>query len=93
VTKLVEDLAIRLGQSSASANDSDAVFSDAAVAHGKLRYLQGYTPPMLVHIRHAPLQQTNNKLIVRGETRWMLKKKRLFLIISFQFGVSVRSPT
>jgi DNA-binding response OmpR family regulator len=47
--RLVEDLAIRLALSSASANDSDAVFSDAAVAHGKLRYLQGYTPPMLVH--------------------------------------------
>ncbi len=29
--------------------DSDAVFSAAAVAHGKLRYLQGYTPAMLVH--------------------------------------------
>ena len=25
------------------------VFSAAAVAHGKLRYLQGYTPAMLVH--------------------------------------------
>jgi hypothetical protein len=45
----VEDLVIRLGQSSASANDSDAVFSDSAVAHGKLRYLQGYTAPILGH--------------------------------------------
>ena len=29
--------------------DSDAVFSAAAISHGKLRYLQGYTPAMLVH--------------------------------------------
>jgi hypothetical protein len=47
--KLVEDIALRLSHSSASANDSDAIFSDAAVAHGELRYLQGYTPSMLVH--------------------------------------------
>jgi len=47
--KLVEDLAIRLSQSSASAKDSDAIFSAAAVAHGKLRYAQGYSPAMLVH--------------------------------------------
>ena|SRR5450755_1377790 len=31
------------------AKDSDAVFSDAAGAHGKLRFLQGYTPTMMVH--------------------------------------------
>ena len=47
--KLVEDLALRLSQSSATSKDSDAVFSAAAIAHGKLRYLQGYTPAMLVH--------------------------------------------
>jgi hypothetical protein len=47
--KLVEDLSIRLGKSSAAMKDSDAVFSAAAVAHGKLRYSQGYTPEMLVH--------------------------------------------
>ena len=47
--KLVEDLAVRLSKSSATAKDSDAIFSAAAVAHGKLRYLQGYTPAMLVH--------------------------------------------
>jgi DNA-binding response OmpR family regulator len=47
--KLVEDLSVRLSQSSAATNDSDAAFSTAAVAHGELRYLQGYTPPMLVH--------------------------------------------
>ena len=47
--KLVEDLAFRLSKSSATTKDSDAVFSDAAVAHGRLRHLQGYTPEMLVH--------------------------------------------
>ena len=47
--KLVEDLVVRLEKSSATAKDSDAAFSTAAIAHGKLRYLQGYTPAMLVH--------------------------------------------
>jgi DNA-binding response OmpR family regulator len=47
--KLVEDLAIRLSQGHAAAKDSDAIFSAAAVAHGRLRFAQGYTPPMLVH--------------------------------------------
>jgi DNA-binding response OmpR family regulator len=46
--KLVEDLVVRLSKPS-STKDSDAISSDAAVAHGKLRYLQGYTPAMLVH--------------------------------------------
>ena len=49
LAKLVEDLAVRLSKPSATTKDSDAVFSDAAVAHGRLRYLQGYTPAMLVH--------------------------------------------
>src|SRR5579863_7363739 len=47
--RLVEDLALRLSRPSATDWDSDAVFSAAAVAHGRLRYLQGYTPAMLVH--------------------------------------------
>jgi DNA-binding response OmpR family regulator len=48
--QLVEDLALRLSKpGGATDKDSDAVFSVAAVAHGKLRYLQGYTPAMLVH--------------------------------------------
>ena len=47
--KLVEDLAVRLSKSIATSKDSDATFSAAAVAHGKLRYQQGYTPAMLVH--------------------------------------------
>jgi DNA-binding response OmpR family regulator len=46
--KLVEDLVVRLSTPS-STKDSDAISSDAAIAHGKLRYLQGYTPAMLVH--------------------------------------------
>jgi DNA-binding response OmpR family regulator len=46
---LIEDLVVRLSKPSATAKDSDAVFSAAAVAHGRLRYLQGYTPAMLVH--------------------------------------------
>jgi len=47
--KLVEDLVVRLSRHCDTAKDSAAVFSDAAVAHGKLRYEQGYTPAMLVH--------------------------------------------
>jgi DNA-binding response OmpR family regulator len=47
--KLVEDLVVRLSRPGATAKESGAVFSDAAVAHGKLRYEQGYTPAMLVH--------------------------------------------
>ena len=47
--KLVEDLVLRLRKPGGTMKDSDAVFSDAAIAHGKLRYLQGYTPAMLVH--------------------------------------------
>jgi DNA-binding response OmpR family regulator len=47
--RLVEDIALRLSLSSASDKDSDASSSPAAAAHGKLRYLQGYTPAMLVH--------------------------------------------
>ena len=49
LSKLVEDLALRLSQSSASDKDSDASPSPAAAAHGELRYLQGYPPAMLVH--------------------------------------------
>jgi hypothetical protein len=46
--RLIQDLVIRLRSSSATVEDSDAVFSAAAIAHGKLRYQQGYTPAMLV---------------------------------------------
>jgi DNA-binding response OmpR family regulator len=47
--KLVEDLVIRLSKPSATSIDSDAVSSVAAIAHGRLRHQQGYTPAMLVH--------------------------------------------
>jgi DNA-binding response OmpR family regulator len=47
--KLVEDLVVRLSRPSATTKDSDAMSSPAAIAHGKMRYLQGYTPAMLVH--------------------------------------------
>jgi hypothetical protein len=47
--RLVSDLVARLSKPSATSKDSDAMFSDAAVTHGELRYQQGYTPEMLVH--------------------------------------------
>jgi hypothetical protein len=47
--KLVEDLVVRLGKPTATMKENDAVSSPAAIAHGKLRYQQGYTPAMLVH--------------------------------------------
>ncbi len=49
LSKLVQDVALRLSQSSASDQDSDARPSEAAVMHGELRFSQGYTPAMLVH--------------------------------------------
>jgi DNA-binding response OmpR family regulator len=48
--KIVEDLALRLSKATASASrETDAGASPSAMAHGELRYLQGYTPAMLVH--------------------------------------------
>jgi ActR/RegA family two-component response regulator len=47
--KLIEDLIVRLRKPAATSKDSDAAFSPAAIAHGELRYEQGYTPAMLVH--------------------------------------------
>jgi DNA-binding response OmpR family regulator len=47
--KLVEDLAHRVRQSRGAADDGDASRSLSAAIHGELRYLQGYTPAMLVH--------------------------------------------
>jgi DNA-binding response OmpR family regulator len=49
LAKLVEDLVVRLSKPNTTAKPSDAAFSPAAAAHGKLRYKQGYTPAMLVH--------------------------------------------
>jgi ActR/RegA family two-component response regulator len=47
--KLVEDLVVRLREPNGIPMESHAAFSHAAVSHGKLRYMQGYTPAMLVH--------------------------------------------
>ena len=47
--KLIEDLILRLRAPNVPGEESDSVRSAAAVAHGKMRKLQGYTPAMLVH--------------------------------------------
>ena len=47
--KLVEDLTRRLSKGTAVIKESDASDSPSAETHGALRYLQGYTPSMLVH--------------------------------------------
>jgi hypothetical protein len=48
--KLIGDLVHRLNRPvTGSPQDSDAIFSTAAVLHGELRYGQGYSPEMLVH--------------------------------------------
>jgi DNA-binding response OmpR family regulator len=47
--KLIEDLIVRLREPNVPGEESDSLCSAAAVAHGKMRKLQGYTPGMLVH--------------------------------------------
>jgi DNA-binding response OmpR family regulator len=47
--KLIEDLIVRLREPSVPGEESESLPSAAAVAHGKMRKLQGYTPGMLVH--------------------------------------------
>jgi DNA-binding response OmpR family regulator len=47
--KLIEDLIVRLRESKAPGEESDSLCSSAAVAHGKMRRMQGYSPGMLVH--------------------------------------------
>ena len=47
--KLIEDLIIRLRKPNVPGEESDSVCSDAAVAHGKMRKVQGYSAGMLVH--------------------------------------------
>jgi DNA-binding response OmpR family regulator len=47
--KLIEDLILRLRAPNVPGQESDSIRSVAAVAHGKMRKLQGYTPAMLVH--------------------------------------------
>jgi DNA-binding response OmpR family regulator len=47
--KLIEDLIARLRADTVAGKESDSICSPAAVAHGKMRRQQGYTPGMLVH--------------------------------------------
>ena len=47
--KLIEDLIVRLRAPNIPGAESDSLCSAAAVAHGKMRKLQGYSPAMLVH--------------------------------------------
>jgi DNA-binding response OmpR family regulator len=47
--KLIEDLIVRLREPEIFGETGDFIASAAAVAHGKMRQLQGYTPGMLVH--------------------------------------------
>jgi DNA-binding response OmpR family regulator len=47
--KLIEDLIVRLRKHNMPGEEGDSACSIAAVAHGKMRQLQGYTPGMLVH--------------------------------------------
>jgi hypothetical protein len=47
--KLVGDIVARLGRLTLPTNDSDAIVSFTAIAHGKLRRKQGYSPAMLIH--------------------------------------------
>jgi hypothetical protein len=47
--KLIEDLIARLITANVPGEEKDSICSTAAVAHGKMRQLQGYTPGMLVH--------------------------------------------
>jgi hypothetical protein len=47
--KLVDDLVVRLSKARMPNEDSDAIASVAAVAHGGLRHKQGYSASMLIH--------------------------------------------
>jgi hypothetical protein len=47
--KLIEDLIVRLRKPNVPGEESDSLCSAAAVGHGKMRQMQGYTAGMLVH--------------------------------------------
>jgi DNA-binding response OmpR family regulator len=47
--KLIEDLIVRLRKPNIPGEESDSICSAAAIGHGEMRQLQGYTPGMLVH--------------------------------------------
>lgn len=74
--KLIEDLAVRLGKQSNTATDSESIFSATAVAHGKLRYSQGYSPEMLVHesrILQVTIFGTLQKNLNALDFSWLLQ--------------------
>ena len=47
--KLIDDLVARLGRAKVPDKDSDALTSPAAIEHGELRRMQGYSSAMLIH--------------------------------------------
>ena len=47
--RLIEDLVVRLREPNIPEEESYSICSAAAVAHGRMRRMQGYTPGMLVH--------------------------------------------
>jgi hypothetical protein len=47
--KLLQDMAVRLSRPSTTTKDSDAVSSDTAIAHGKVRFIQGYSRAILAY--------------------------------------------
>ncbi len=47
--KLIDDLIVRLREPNVPGREIDSPCSSSAVAHGKMRKLQGYTAAMLVH--------------------------------------------
>ena len=49
LSKLVDDIVLRLAKPDLPTQDSDAAPSPAAVEHGKLRRTQGYSSAMLIH--------------------------------------------
>jgi hypothetical protein len=49
LSRLVDDLVVRLNRPKLPDRDSDAIESPAAIEHGKLRCRQGYSPGMLIH--------------------------------------------
>jgi hypothetical protein len=64
--RLIEDLTVRLRKPNTPGSEDDSPPSPAAVAHGKMRQSQGYTPGMLVHdsriLEVALFEALNNNL-------------------------------
>jgi hypothetical protein len=49
LSRLVDDLVVRLDRPKLPDKDSDAIASPAAIEHGRLRRKQGYSSAMLIH--------------------------------------------